>query len=104
MRSAHWILLLALTFPISVAAVQLPEPVDREFPQLRLAGEGRLRWLGLHIYDAALWVNGRKWDSEREFALDIVYARSLSGKRLAGTSIAEMRRLGFGDEASLARW
>ena len=102
MRSARWALLLALILPVAVAA--LPEPVLREFPELRLAGEGRLRWLGLHVYDAALWVNGGKWNPEREFALDIVYARSLSGKRLAGTSIDEMRRLGFGDEASLARW
>lgn len=104
MRNARWILLLALIVPMAVTALPLPEPVVREFPELRLAGEGRLRWLGLHIYDAALWVNGRKWNPEGEFALDIVYARALSGKRLAGTSIDEMRRLGFGDKASLARW
>ncbi len=104
MRRARWVLLLALIAPMAVAALPLPEPVISEFPELRLAGEGRLRWLGLHIYDAALWVNGRKWNPEREFALDIVYARALSGERLAGTSIDEMRRLGFGDEASLARW
>ena len=104
MRSARWVLLLALIVPMAVAALPLPEPVVREFPELRLAGEGRLRWLGLHIYDAALWVNVGKWDPEREFALDIVYARAFSGKRLADTSIDEMRRLGFGDEASLGRW
>lgn len=104
MRSARWALLLALIVPVAVAALPLPEPLVKEFPELRLAGEGRLRWLGLHIYDAALWVNGKKWDPEREFALDIVYARALSGKRLTRTSVDEMRRLGFGDEASLARW
>jgi len=104
MRSATLVLLLALMVPMAAAALPLPEPVVREFPDLRLAGEGRLRWLGLHIYDAALWVNGRQWDPERGFALDIVYARALSGKRLAGTSIDEMRRLGYGDESSHARW
>lgn len=104
MRSARWALLLALIVPVAVAALPLPEPVVKEFPELRLAGEGRLRWLGLHVYDAALWVNGGKWNPEREFALDIVYARALSGKRLTVTSIDEMRRLGYGDEASLARW
>lgn len=104
MHSARWALLLALIVPVAVAALPLPEPVVKEFPELRLAGEGRLRWLGLHVYDAALWVNGGKWSPEREFALDIVYARALSGKRLTGTSIDEMRRLGYGDGASLARW
>jgi len=103
-RSARLALLLALMVPVAVAAMPLPEPVVRDFPELRLAGEGRLRWLGLHIYDAALWVNGAKWNPEREFALDIRYARNLSGERLAGTSIDEIRRLGFGDEARLARW
>jgi hypothetical protein len=103
-HSATLASLLALMVPVVVAAMPLPEPVVREFPELRLAGEGRLRWLGLHIYDAALWVNGAKWNPEREFALDIRYARNLSGERLAGTSIDEMRRLGFGDEARLARW
>ena len=104
MHSATLASLLALMVPVAVAAMPLPEPVVRDFPELRLAGEGRLRWLGLHIYDAALWVNGAKWNPEREFALDIRYARNLSGERLAGTSIDEIRRLGFGDEARLARW
>lgn len=95
---------LILSAPLLGMALPLPEQVAKEFPELRLAGEGRLRWFGLHIYDAALWVKGAGWDAEREFVLDIRYARNIKGWRLVETSIDEMKRLGFGSDAQLARW
>lgn len=106
MSKLRIILLLAaaLIVPPSTAGVPLPDPVVREFPQLRLAGEGRLRWFGLLIYDASLWVDGGGWNPQREFALDIRYARDIKGGKLAQTSIEEMRRLGFANEQQAARW
>ncbi len=95
---------LLLCFSLIGAALPLPEQVARDFPELRLAGEGRLRWLGLHIYDAALWVNGARWNVDGEFALDIRYARNIKGRRLVETSLDEMKRLGYGDEKKRARW
>ncbi len=95
---------LLLWLSLNGAAMPLPEQVASDFPELRLAGEGRLRWLGLHIYDAALWVNGERWNVDGEFALDIRYARSIKGRRLVETSLDEMKRLGYLDEAKLARW
>jgi hypothetical protein len=85
-------------------AMPLPEDVARHFPDLRLAGEGRLRWLGLHIYDASLWIEGQRWSADREFVLDIRYARDIKARRLVQTSLDEMRRLEFGDERRLNRW
>jgi len=82
----------------------LPEALQDSLPGLRLAGEGRLRWFGLHVYDAALWINGSRWDPEREFVLSIRYARNIASNRLVSASIDEMRRLGLRDEAQLARW
>ena len=96
--------LLILCISLTCAAASLPGQVASDFPNLRLAGEGRLRWLGLHIYDAALWVNGGRWNVEGEFALDLRYARNISSQRLVETSLDEMRRLGYRDEARLARW
>jgi hypothetical protein len=95
---------VALLMPMGAMALSLPEQVVRNFPDLRLAGEGRLRWLGLHIYDASLWINGARWNDEQEFALDIRYARDIKANRLIQTSLDEMRRLGFGDGPRQKDW
>ena len=97
-------LVLLLLMPIGAGALALPEQVAKEFPTLRFAGEGRLRWFGLHIYDASLWISGARWSGEGEFALDIRYARDIKARKLVQTSADEMRRLGFGDERTLGRW
>lgn len=82
----------------------LPDPVLGAAPQLRALGQGEMRWFGLHLYDATLWVSGERWEPQRPFALDIRYARDISRSRLVESSVSEMRRLGFGDEPALARW
>ena len=74
-----------------------PAPIRATLPSARLAGEGALHWLGLRIYDARLWVGPRGLDPERigtdAFALEISYARSLSGAAIAERSAAEIARL-----------
>jgi hypothetical protein len=97
-------LALLLLIPYGAEALALPEQVAKDFPTLRFAGEGRLRWLGLHIYDASLWISGAQWSGEQEFALDIRYARDIKARKLVQTSADEMRRLGFDDERRLGRW
>lgn len=76
-----------------------PAPIRAVLPSARLAGEGVLHWLGLRIYDARLWVGPRGLDPDRiggdAFALEISYARSLSGAAIAERSAAEIGRLGF---------
>ena len=98
------LVVVALLMPMGVMALTLPEQVAKDFPGLQLAGEGRLRWFGLHVYDASLWTNGARWNEDREFALDIRYARDIKSRRLVQSSLDEMRRLGFGDEQRLAIW
>jgi hypothetical protein len=105
MRKALLLLLALSIVPLQAAAIApLPEPVAQTAPGLRPVGEGRLRWFGLHIYDAALWAKDASWSVDQTFALDIRYARSISGRRLLDTTLDEMRRLGFDDEAALSRW
>lgn len=104
MHKAALFVVFALLVPLGVMAMTLPEQVTKDFPDLRLAGEGRLRWFGLHVYDASLWINGSQWNDDREFALDIRYARDIKARRLVQTSLDEMRRLGFGDERRLEIW
>ncbi len=101
---AALMLTAVLLAPAPATAIPLPDSVREAVPELRLAGEGRLRWFGLLIYDASLWVRGNAFDPQRPFALNIRYARNLRGDRIVETSVDEMRRLGWRDEARLARW
>lgn len=97
--------LLFLFMPlVGLAVPPLPDPISAQMPDLRPAGEGRLRWLGFHIYDAALWARSDAITVNSEFALDIRYARNIAANRLVSTSIKEMRRLGFDDPAHLEKW
>ena len=82
----------------------LPPAVCSVLESCRMVGKGRLRWWGLHVYDAALWSRDGRWQSDAPYVLDIVYARNITAAQLAETSIDEIRRLGVSDEPKLARW
>jgi hypothetical protein len=85
----------------------VPPEIGSEWPQARLVGSGRLRFLGLRIYDARLWAPGAlsvaDW-AEQPLALELIYARALDGPQIAERSLDEMRRQG--DIAGLVaeRW
>jgi hypothetical protein len=101
-------LLAAAAFAAAAALAQgglpLPAALVAELPALRVLGEGRLRWFGLHVYDSSLWVPGEAWSAERPFALDIRYAMSIKGRDLTERSLVEMKRLGYTDPGKLRRW
>lgn len=94
---------------VALPAWSLPEPVreaarpwaDREWTR---AGEGELRWFGLKVYRAALWVSGERWSMDRPFALALRYEREISADQLVSTTLDELRRLGWRDANRLARW
>lgn len=94
------------------ASRSAPPEVTRELPGARLQGEARLRWMGLRVYDARLWVAGADvgadWAAvERAaapLALEIEYARALDGERIAERSLAEMRRQGDIAPELAERW
>lgn len=68
-----------------------PEP----FPATRAAGHGRLRFWGIDVYDARLWVapGFRQSDyAAHPFALQLQYLRGFSGADIARRSLEEMRR------------
>ena len=93
----------SVTSPPS-AALELPPAVLAEVPELRLLGSGKLTWLGLHIYDASLWVPGQRFDPAEPFALILRYGRDFDGGRIAERSVQEIKRLGLGDASTRARW
>lgn len=105
LKPAVFSLLLLLAAPAAATVpVELPATACKRLQTCRLIGQGTLRWWGFHVYDAALWSPTGRWQAQAPFALDIRYARRLTGAQLAETSVDEMRRLGIGDEAALARW
>ena len=98
-------LLCLLATPSTAAApAELPAAACSLMQTCRLIGQGQLRWWGFHVYDAALWSSTGRWQAQAPYALDIRYARRLTGAQLAETSVDELRRLGIGDEAALTRW
>jgi hypothetical protein len=104
-RAVNTSLLLAALAGSAVAMpLALPGLVKSMLPDARAVGHGTLRWLGFHVYDATLWTDGAAWSERVPFALDIRYARSVPGHKLAETSVDEMRRLNVGSEEQLQRW
>jgi hypothetical protein len=85
-----------------------PAPVAAAIAGPRLAGEGPLRWFGLRVYQARLWVGADGLDPERlqrtPFALDLQYSRAIGGAAIAEASHREIARLGHGTEPQRQRW
>jgi hypothetical protein len=65
-------------------------------------GSGEMRWFGLALYDATLYVAGAEVE-RAPLALHLRYRRDITRERLVQASIDEMRRLGA-DPAQLPRW
>ena len=101
-------LLALLVAPLSsMAQTTAPAEVAAELPGARALGNGRLTFLGLHVYDARLWV-GTEFRAEAfeqaPLALELEYGRTLYGKLIAERSLKEMKRVeAFTDEQG-ARW
>lgn len=90
-----------------LASMTAAPHITRYVADARLAGEGKLTWLGFHVYDARLFAAPRFDVADpytQAFVLELTYARKLEGKSIAEASRDEIQRLGFGDEARRARW
>lgn len=86
-------LLAALIVPVASASV--PPPALQEWPAARLQGSGRMRFMGLRVYEARLWsespVTAADWP-DKPLLIEIEYARSFTGRQIAERSLSEMRR------------
>lgn len=96
--------LLALTLLATVASANQPWGL----PATTVIGSGTFRWFGLKLYDATLYAerdsfNGDNW-SAVPLALELAYARSLDGDKIAVASVDEMKKLGVATPAQLRAW
>jgi len=84
-----------------------PGELARDMDKAVLAGSGRLRWLGILVYEVSLWT-APQFVPERfgahVFALEIRYARSISGNLLADTSLKQMQALEVLPAGRQAQW
>ena len=89
------------------AHAELPDPVAQAVGQPRLAGQGQMRFLGLRIYDARLWV-GLGFDAQTfgafPLALELTYYRAFSAQAIAERSVQEIGRQRTLDTQQAARW
>lgn len=67
-------------------------------------GQGAMRVMFLHIYDAALYAPQGKYAANSPFSLRLIYKRDIKGKRIAGVSVDEIRKQGMTGSALLAQW
>jgi hypothetical protein len=82
------------TRALAQGVTSAPQEVSAALGATRLQGRATMRFFGLRIYQARLWV----------VALELQYARTLSGADIAERSLQEMRRAGGVDEARAQNW
>ena len=107
MRRICLLLLLSLSTMLSTALANSGGP-KQALPDATVIGSGSFRWFGLKLYDASLWAvrgsfNPDNWQSA-SLALELNYARTLEGRRIAEASIDEMKKLGIGTPAQHKAW
>jgi hypothetical protein len=85
----------------------VPPEVAAVLPGAVLQGSGRLRFIGLSVYDARLWRAAAPvaadWTTA-PLALELLYLRNLVGKQIAERSLKEMRRQRELSDDEAARW
>jgi hypothetical protein len=85
----------------------LPAELVAALPGAQALGAATLRFLGLDIYAARLWVpSGFQADAyaQSPLALELTYFRALSGQRIAERSLKEMRRQATRGAAQEQAW
>jgi hypothetical protein len=94
-----------LVLTLAVAHTSLSSDFEvATMTDMNLIGEARMEVLFWDVYDARLYAPGASWRPEKPFALVLTYLLDLKGERIAERSIQEIRKQGFGDELTLARW
>lgn len=82
-----------------------PAMLEQRATEWKMQGDADMRWLGLRIYNASLWVPADSgWKPDAPFALEIRYARSIKSSRLVDVSLEEMQRLQVAEPGELEAW
>ena len=106
--AASGALALALLHPVAAQeGGAAPQWLHQSLAGATLAGEGQLRFFGLRIYDARLWVTPG-FEASRfgahPLALELTYHRAFTGAAIARRSIEEIQRQTALAPAQAERW
>lgn len=97
----------ALRPGVAHANVAPPAQVAAALPGAKWAGSSRMRFWGLDVYDATLFVTpdfrGASFE-QHPLVLELTYLRSLRGKAIAERSMKEMRRAATVAPEQEQRW
>lgn len=85
--------LLLLFLSQEVFATEIPQAVSKNFKNYFLIGSSSLNFIGLKVYDIALWAEDKNFSYEKKFAIFIRYNMNFSKEELAQRSIEEIERL-----------
>ncbi len=107
MRSLHRRILTTCLIGLLSVPVYA-SPLRELMPNAVALGSGSFRWFGLKVYDARLWAERRGISADdwvrTPLALELTYARTLYGNRIADASADEMKKLGIGSAAQQRAW
>lgn len=103
MRTLLHLVLLALAMSTGSAGAGAELAPPKRYA-LQPVGQGTFSWLGLRVYDAALWAPNGRLDLSRPYALVVRYARALDRESIAERSIEEIAHLGLGSREQLGVW
>ena len=95
--------LLAAALSGAAAHAAMPQ-IAPDLPGARVSGQGKFTWFGMKIYDASLWVGEAGYAAGAPFALELRYARSLSGVRIADASADQIEKTGGGTKDQRTLW
>jgi hypothetical protein len=96
-------LVLMVSLMLSVGSTAAAE-LEGKISEMAPVGSARMNVLFWDVYDARLLAPDGHLKSGGPFALELTYLRDLDGAKIAERSIEEMRKQGFSDEMTLARW
>ena len=94
--------------PVLSMAQSVPSvPVQAIAKEVRLAGQGQMRFLRMRIYDARLWV-GPGFEAHafeaHPLALELTYHRAFRGEAIAQRSVQEIQRQRTLSSEETQRW
>ena len=91
----------------AVAVAAAAQARDTPLPGTLQAGSGELRFLGMAIYQARLWVSplfDARDHGMHPLALELTYRRAFSAAAIARRSLEEMQRIGPITAPQATRW
>ncbi|MES0880681.1 chalcone isomerase family protein [Roseibium sp. SCP14] len=99
-----FVLTLAASSYLAQPAKADIDPAFRSVPSAELVGKGRMTYLGFKIFDAELYAPKGTYSSSAPFALKLTYLRKFKGRKIAESSVDEIRRQGGVSRKQLEAW